>query len=169
MIISLIKLIWPYKSSLTLPLFIEVPVPSHESEQLCQGSTLTFWPTCPFGQVPYWFYLPVQLSYSCLELRLDRIWWYSPGCLVGVLMSVGVMTVGVLSVGEITVGIMTVGVMRQTSVRSLIWMRFGTSDHIFNIHDVQLIIIFISLTNIKDIVENLDELCFQCSCASMFT
>ena len=50
-------------------------------------------------------------------------------------------------------------------------MRFGTSDHIFNIHDVQLIIIFISLTKIKDIVENLDELhvCFQCSCASMFT
>ena len=33
-----------------------------------------------------------------------------------------------------------------------------TSDHIFNIHDVQLIIIFISLTKIKDIVENLDEL-----------
>ena len=41
---------------------------------------------------------------------------------------------------------------------SLIWMRFGTSDHIFKIHDVQLIIIFISLTKIKDIVENLDEL-----------
>jgi hypothetical protein len=41
---------------------------------------------------------------------------------------------------------------------SLIWMRFGTSDHIFNIHDVQLIIIFISLTKIKDIVENLDDL-----------
>jgi hypothetical protein len=41
-------------------------------------------------------------------------------------------------------------------------MRFGTSDHIFNIHDVQLNIIFISLTKIKDIVENLDELCFQC-------
>jgi hypothetical protein len=37
-------------------------------------------------------------------------------------------------------------------------MRFGTSGHIFNIHDVQLIIIFISLTKIKDIVENLDEL-----------
>ena len=37
-------------------------------------------------------------------------------------------------------------------------MRFSTSDHIFNIHDVQLIIIFISLTKIKDIVENLDEL-----------
>jgi hypothetical protein len=36
-------------------------------------------------------------------------------------------------------------------------MRFGTSDHIFNIHDVQLIIIFISLTKIKDIVENLDR------------
>ena len=36
-------------------------------------------------------------------------------------------------------------------------MRFGTSDHIFNIHDVQLIIIFISLTEIKDIVENLDS------------
>ena len=59
----------------------------------------------------------VQLSYSCLELRLDRIWWYSPGCMVGILMSVGVMTVGemmtvgVLSVGEITVGVMTVGVM----------------------------------------------------------
>ena len=46
-------------------------------------------------------------------------------------------------------------------------MPFGTSDHIFDIHDVQLIIIFISLTKIKDIVENLDELCFQCSCASM--
>jgi hypothetical protein len=40
---------------------------------------------------------------------------------------------------------------------------------IFNIHDVQLIIIFVSLTKIKDIVGNLDELCFQCSCASMFT
>ena len=40
-------------------------------------------------------------------------------------------------------------------------MRFGTSDHIFNIHDVQLIIIFISLTKIKDVVENLDELCFS--------
>ena len=48
-------------------------------------------------------------------------------------------------------------------------MRFGTSDHIFNIHDVQLIIIFISLTKIKDIDEHFDELCFQCSCASMFT
>jgi hypothetical protein len=43
----------------------------------------------------------VQLSYSCLELRLDRIWWYSPGCMVRVLMSVGVMRVG-----EITVGVM---------------------------------------------------------------
>jgi hypothetical protein len=60
------------------------------------------------------------------------------------------MTVGVMSVGEITVGVMT-------------------SDHIFNIHDVQLIIIFISLTKIKDIVGNVDELCFQCSCESMFT
>jgi hypothetical protein len=38
-------------------------------------------------------------------------------------------------------------------------MRFGTCDHVFNIHDVQLIILFISLTKIKDIVENLDELC----------
>jgi hypothetical protein len=38
------------------------------------------------------------------------------------------------------------------------------SDHIFNIHDVQLIIIFISLKKIKDIVENLDELCFQPGC-----
>jgi hypothetical protein len=37
-------------------------------------------------------------------------------------------------------------------------MRFGTSDHIFDIHDVQLIIIFISLTKIKDIVKNLIEL-----------
>ena len=37
-------------------------------------------------------------------------------------------------------------------------MLFGTSDHLFNIHDVQLIVIFISLTKIKDIVENLDEL-----------
>ena len=37
-------------------------------------------------------------------------------------------------------------------------MRFDMSDHIFNIHDVQFIIIFISLTKIKDIVENLDEL-----------
>ena len=32
-----------------------------------------------------------------------------------------------------------------------------TSDHIFNIHDVQLIIIFISLTKIKDIVEKLSN------------
>ena len=50
-------------------------------------------------------------------------------------------------------------------------MRFGTSDHIFNIHDVQLIIIFISLAKIKDIDENVDELCFQNSfgCASMLT
>ena len=32
-------------------------------------------------------------------------------------------------------------------------MRFGTSDHIFNIHDVQLIIKFISLTKIKDITD----------------
>jgi hypothetical protein len=71
-------------------------------------------------------------------------------------MSVGVITVGVMSVGEITVGVMTVGIMRR-------------SDHIFNIHDVQLIIIFISLTKIKDIDEHFDELCFQCSCASMFT
>jgi hypothetical protein len=32
-----------------------------------QGSTLTFWPTCPFGQVPSWFYLPEFLSaiYAC--------------------------------------------------------------------------------------------------------
>jgi hypothetical protein len=28
-----------------------------------QGSTLTFWPTCPFGQVPYWFYLPETVNY----------------------------------------------------------------------------------------------------------
>jgi hypothetical protein len=49
------------------------------------------------------------LSYSCLELRLERIWWNSPGCMVGVLMSVVVMTVGVMSVGEITVGVMTCG------------------------------------------------------------
>jgi hypothetical protein len=47
---------------------------------------------------------------------------------------------------------------RSNDCRS--YMRFGTSDHIFNIHDVQLIIIFVSLTKIKDIVENLDELCF---------
>ena len=47
--------------------------------------------------------------------------------------------------------------------------RHEWSLHIFNIHDVQLIIIFISLTKIKDIDENFDELCFQCSCASMFT
>jgi hypothetical protein len=38
---------------------------------------------------------------------------------------------------------------------SLIWMRFGTSDHIFNIHDVQLIIIFISLCGVnKEVKEN---------------
>ena len=46
--------------------------------------------------------------------------------------------------------------------------RHEWSLHIFNIHDVQLIIIFISLTKIKDIDENVDELCFQCSCALMF-
>ena len=28
-----------------------------------QGSSLTFWPTCPFGQVPYWFYLPETVNY----------------------------------------------------------------------------------------------------------
>jgi hypothetical protein len=39
-----------------------------------------------------------------------------PGCMVGVLMSVGVMTVGVMSVGEITVGVMTVGVMRRPQI-----------------------------------------------------
>ena len=44
----------------------------------------------------------------------DELWeLYSPGCMVGVLMSVGVMTVGVMSVGEINVGVMTVGVMRR--------------------------------------------------------
>ena len=32
---------------------------------------------------------------------------------------------------------------------SLIWMRFGTNDHIFNIHDVQLIIILISLCGVN--------------------
>jgi hypothetical protein len=40
---------------------------------------------------------------------------------------------------------------------SLIWMRFGTSDHIlvFNIHDVQLIIIFVSLCGVnKEVKEN---------------
>ena len=68
----------------------------------------------------------VQLSYSCLELRLDRIWWYSPGCMVGVLMSVGVMTVGVMSVGEIivrvmTVGVMTVRVMRRPQTNKHYW------------------------------------------------
>jgi hypothetical protein len=36
--------------------------------------------------------------------------------------------------------------------------RFKIGNNIFNIHDVQLIIIFISLTKIKDIVENLNEL-----------
>jgi uncharacterized protein (DUF169 family) len=68
-------------------------------------------------------------------------------------MSVRVMTVGVMSVGEITVGVMNVGVMRRPQISI----------------DVQLIILFISLTKIKNIVENLDELCFQCSCTSMFT
>jgi len=48
-----------------------------------------------------------------LELRLDRIWWYSPGCMVGVLMSVGVMTVGVMIVGVMSVGEITLGVMRR--------------------------------------------------------
>jgi hypothetical protein len=48
-------------------------------------------------------------------------------------------------------------------------MCFGTSDHIFNIHDVQLIIIFISLTKIKDIDENFDKLCFQCSCENIIS
>jgi len=34
-------------------------------------------------------------------------------------------------------------------------MRFGTSDYIFNIHDVQLIIIFISLCGVnKEVKEN---------------
>jgi hypothetical protein len=28
-----------------------------------QGLTLTFWPTCPLGQVPYWFYLPEIVNY----------------------------------------------------------------------------------------------------------
>ena len=38
----------------------------------------------------------------------DELWkLYSPGCMVGALMSVGVMTVGVMSVGEITVGVMS--------------------------------------------------------------
>ena len=36
-------------------------------------------------------------------------------------------------------------------------------------HEWSYILYFISLTKIKDIVENLNELCFQCSCASMFT
>jgi hypothetical protein len=34
-----------------------------QDEMLMQGSTLTFWPTCPFGQVPYWFYLPETVNY----------------------------------------------------------------------------------------------------------
>ena len=47
----------------------------------------------------------------------DELWkLYSPGCMVGALMSVGVMTVGVMSVGEITVGVMTVGVMRRPQI-----------------------------------------------------
>ena len=55
-----------------------------------------------------------------------------PGCMVGVLMSVGVMTVGVMSVGEITVGVMTVGVMNvgvmrrpQISMVRVEWKRGG--------------------------------------------
>ena len=64
MIISLIKLIWPYKSSLTLPLFIEVPVPSHESEQLCicvlEVSILPVFLRLDFGSVPTeWYFLLV--------------------------------------------------------------------------------------------------------------
>jgi hypothetical protein len=51
--------------------------------------------TIPFNMFYYIDHIfnihPVHLSYSCLELQLDRIWWYSPGCMVGVLMSVGVM------------------------------------------------------------------------------
>jgi len=31
--------------------------------ETAQGLTLTFWPTCPFGQVPYWFYLPETVNY----------------------------------------------------------------------------------------------------------
>jgi hypothetical protein len=55
--------------------------------------------------------------------------------------------VGVLmSVGVMTVGVMTVGVM-----------------------SVGDITVGVMTTKIKDIDENVDELCFQCSCASMFT
>ena len=46
----------------------------------------------------------------------------------------------------------------ELATRTSLILCFGTSDHIFNIHDVQLITIFISLTKIKDTVENLDEL-----------
>jgi hypothetical protein len=46
-----------------------------------------------------------------VAIRKDMM--IQPGCMVGVLMGVGVMTVGVMNVGEITVGVMTVGVMRR--------------------------------------------------------
>jgi hypothetical protein len=95
-----------------------------------------------------------RLSYSCLELRLDRIWWYSTGCMVGVLMSVGVMTLSYECRSNETTPInhvqaqilLTYGIAVNTShtdakrirlnecaelatCTSLIWMRFGTSDH----------------------------------------
>ena len=53
-----------------------------------------------FSTAQHNIFYSVQLSYGCLKLRLDRIWWYSPGCMVGVLMSVGEITVGVMTVGE---------------------------------------------------------------------
>ena len=66
----------------------------------------------------------------------DELWeLYSPGCMVGVLMSVGVMTVGVMSVGEINVGVMTVGVMRRSQISA---QEFPSLSMVFKDRNYQL-------------------------------
>lgn len=41
-------------------------------------------------------------------------------------------------------------------------MRFGMSFHIFYIDYARMVILFITLTNIYYIVENVEEICFEC-------
>ena len=64
-IISLKRDVWAHKTSLTQPLFIEVPVPSHESEQSCLLG-LSIFPlstrlqNCPDSMLVFVFFIRLQ-------------------------------------------------------------------------------------------------------------
>ena len=72
LILTLYLLVWVHKTSLSLPPFIEVPVPSQEGERLCfcvlGGSILPFSTIflLDFANVPtVWYLVPYIVHYLC--------------------------------------------------------------------------------------------------------